>query len=212
MKITLFGGTGTIGQRILDEALRRGHEVTAVVHRNHSFNNQQGLNVVNGDIDSPADVARVSEGADVLASAFGPSVSNPAPIEPLLAATKSLIEGAKQSGVPRLITVGGAGGLEVSPGVRLIDTQHLPEAWKPIAQAHIDALDVLKGSDINWTNISPAALIQPGTRTGKYRTSENTLVTDPEGNSTISCEDYAVAFMDEIEHPKHERKRFAVGN
>ena len=104
---------------------------------------------------------------------------------------------------PRLIAVGGAGGLEAAPGLRVIDTPSFPAAWKAIAQAHIDAYDdVYSKSDTDWTFFAPPALIQPGQRTGKYRTSRDQLVIDASNNSSISAEDYAVALVDEIQCPQ----------
>jgi len=106
--------------------------------------------------------------------------------------------------------VGGAGSLEVAPGVQLVDAPNFPEAWKPVATAHRDALAALRKAPIDWTYFSPAAFIQPGTRTGKYRTGTEQLVADAKGESRISAEDYAVALVDEIEKPQFIRKRFAA--
>lgn len=141
-------------------------------------------------------------------SAYGPKKGEE---ETLVQATRSLINGVKRSGVRRLLAVGGAGGLEVAPGVKLVETPEFPDFIKPIALAHQEALEIyLEEEDLNWTNLSPAALIEPGTRTGKYRTGTDQLVTDEQGNSRISAEDYAVAMLDEAENPRFTRKRFTV--
>jgi putative NADH-flavin reductase len=126
-------------------------------------------------------------------------------------ATRTLASGLKRAGVRRFLMVGGAGSLEVAPGLQLVDTPDFPEAWKPYALAHRDALAVLKDSDLDWTNLSPAAFIQPGQRTGKFRLGKDTLVTDEKGGSRISAEDYAVALVDELEKPQYIRQRFTVG-
>ena len=107
--------------------------------------------------------------------------------------------------------VGGAGGLEVAPGQLVINQPWFPEQWKPIAQAHIDALEVLRASNINWTTLTPPGMFTPGDRTGTYRLGLENLVAKEDGTSSISMEDYAIALVDEIENPRHERKRFSVG-
>ena len=207
MNVTLYGATGQIGSRILDELLRRGHTVKAVVRDPGKIAARSRLTVVAGDVNDVAGIAAASKGADVLVSAYGPGPENP---EKLLPGTRNLIEGAKQSGVARFLFVGGAGSLEVAPGVTLIDSGHLPEQWKGIAIAHRDALEMARASGINWTCLSPAAFIEPGKRTGKFRLGADRLVADDRGESRISMEDYAMALVDEIENPQHERRRFTI--
>jgi putative NADH-flavin reductase len=107
--------------------------------------------------------------------------------------------------------VGGAGGLEVAPGVSLIDSGHLPEAYLPIATSHVNALKVLQGSNIDWTYFAPAGFFEPGERTGKFRLGKNELISNDKGESRISMEDYAIALVDEIEKPAHRRQRFSIG-
>lgn len=196
-----------IGSRILRELLKRGHDVAAVV-RNPAKAELKGVEVKQGDLMEETSVADTAQDADAAISAYSPPAQEPGK---LLDATHSLIEGLEHLGKKRLLTVGGAGGLEVAPGKLLMDTPDFPHAWKPITQAHQDALEMLKQSRLDWTTLSPAAIIEPGKRTGKYRTSENTLVTDDKNESRISAEDYAVALADELENPKHLRERFTVG-
>jgi hypothetical protein len=126
--------------------------------------------------------------------------------------TVPLLNGMKQAHVKRLIIVGGAGSLEVSPGVQLVDTPNFPPDYRDAALAHREALRIYqKEKDIEWTYLSPAAEIAPGERTGNFRTGTNQLITDAQGKSFISMEDYAVAILDELENPKHIRERFTVG-
>ena len=206
MNVALYGATGQIGSRILDELLRRGHAVKVVVRDPGKIGARSRLTVVAGDVNDIAGIAAASKEADVLVSAYGPG---PGP-ERLVSVTRDLIEGAKQSGVPRFLFVGGAGSLEVAPGVTLIDSGHLPEQWKGIAIAHRDALEIVRASDINWTCFSPAAFIAPGKRTGKFRLGADRLLADDRGESRISIEDYAMALVDEIENPQYERRRFTI--
>ncbi|MBI2688053.1 MAG: NAD(P)-dependent oxidoreductase [Acidobacteria bacterium] len=205
MKVTLFGGSGMIGSRILQELISRGHSVTAVVRNPSKIT---GAAALAGDVLDPARVAAASTGADAVISAYAPPADDPAKLS---AAARTLGDALPRAGVKRLLLVGGAGGLEVAPGVRLVDTPEFPTPYKPYALAHIDAVDQLKGTDLDWTVLSPAAIIEPGERTGKFRLGTNQLVTDAKGDSRISAEDYAIALVDELEKPQHIRQRFTVG-
>lgn len=207
MNIVLFGATGMIGSRILKELVSRGHKVTAVVRDVSRVPSVPGVEAVQGDVLNPAAVAEAAKGSDAVISAYSPGPNAAAIVD----ATKSLIVGLKQAGVKRLIEVGGAGTLFVAPNVRLVDAPNFPPEWKGIALAHGDALEVLRGSDLDWTYLSPAAFIQPGERTGKFRLGKDTLVADEKGTSRISAEDYAVALVDELENPQYIRQRFTVG-
>ncbi|HYO54585.1 NAD(P)-dependent oxidoreductase [Archangium sp.] len=209
MKIALYGATGTIGRRIAQEALSRGHQVTAIARNPTDFGvKHDNLKVVTGDATDPARVAQVVAGHDAVVSAIGPKQGEAT--EVLAGIARSLVTGTQRAGVRRLVVVGGAGGLEVAPGVRVVDTPSFPAALKSIAMAHIAAYDVFRQAELDWTFFAPPALIQPGTRTGKYRTGTDQLVTDAKGNSTISAEDYAVALVDELEKPKFQRRRFTA--
>jgi hypothetical protein len=121
-----------------------------------------------------------------------------------------LVAGLTKAGVRRLIVVGGAASLEVAPGVQLVDTPEFPAAWMAIAIAHRDTLPVLKLADLDWSYFSPAALIEPGIRTGKFRLGGTRLVANDRGESKISVEDYAVALVDELEKPRHLRQQFTA--
>ncbi len=204
MKIVLFGASGMIGQRILQEALTRGHQVTGIARNPANIKvTHKALKTAKGDATDKASVAALVPGHDVVISAIGPK-QDEAP-DMLIKAAHALIDGLKQAGVKRLIVVGGAGSLEISPGVLLLDS--LPEAWRPVARAARDALGIYRTADLDWTYISPAGFIEPGQRTGKYRTGKDRLLTDAKGESRISAEDYAVGLMDEVEKPRALRQR-----
>ncbi len=207
MNAVLYGATGMIGSRILNELISRGHQVTAVVRDPSQVPAHPGVSAVKGDIFDPLDVTAKVCGTDAVISAYGPGQG---PVENLLLATRSLIAGLTQADVKRLIFIGGAGSLHVAPGVDLIDSGHLPEEYKAIAIAHRDALNMLRESDLAWTYFSPAAFIQPGERTGNFRLGADSLVADAQGNSRISAEDYAVALVDELEHPKRIRQQMTA--
>lgn len=213
VNIAVFGATGTIGSRIVAESLQRGHAVTAVVRDPSKLvNPDPRLKVTVGDVLDPASITAAGVGQDVVVSAVGGG-DGPGHLATIEPAAQALVEGLRPLGAeaPRLVTVGGAGSLRTPDGNRVWDTPNLPENLLQIMHAHGNALDFYRTvTDLDWTNISPAALIQPGNRTGTYRTAEEDLITDENGKSAISVEDYAVALLDEIENPRHRRQRFTV--
>ncbi|MBU9468366.1 NAD(P)H-binding protein [Burkholderia multivorans] len=195
LNIALFGATGMIGSRIAAEAARRGHRVTALSRRPGAAGD--GIAAQAADLFDPASVAAALPGHDVVASAYGPKQDDAANV---VAAVKALVEGARRAGLKRVVVVGGAGSLEVAPGKQLVDAEGFPAEYKAVALAHRDALDYLKTvDDLDWTFFAPAALIAPGERTGTFRTGTGKLIVDANGDSRISAEDYAVAFVDALE-------------
>jgi uncharacterized protein len=206
MKVVLYGATGKSGRRILGELIARGHSVTAVAR--NPVDLQAGVKIQRDDLSSMDKIAATIAGADAVVSAYAPPVDD---TDQLIGVTKRQIEAVKKAGKLRLIVVGGAGSLEVAPGVSLLKSGHLPEAWISIATSHEKALKLLEASDINWTYFSPAAYFEPGERTGKFRLGKRNLVADDKGNSRISLEDYAIALVDELEKPAHERQQFTIG-
>jgi uncharacterized protein len=211
MKLVLFGATGHVGHAILDEALARGHEVTAIVRdASRLTEHQDKLHVVVGDIANPASWLPAAKGADAVIASL--SARRNGNNDTLTDAAKTLLDTLPNAGVKRLVWVGGAGSLEVAPGVRVIDDPHFPDAWKPEAQAQARALDIFRASkaDIDWTYISPAALLEDGARTGTYRVGGDQLLTDASGHSRISVPDYAVALLDRIDDNDKLRQRITV--
>ena len=202
MKVALIGASGNVGSRILAELLVRRHEVTGIVRHPEKLRPHVGLTVKRGDVNDESKLAQILAGhAAVISSVKFQS------IEP-----RSLIEAVKKAGVKRLLVVGGAGSLEVSPGVQLVDTPDFPEAYKPEALAGRDFLNVLRREwDLDWTFLSPSALFVPGERTGKFRLGTDRLLVGSGGESKISMEDYAIALVDELETPRHPRQRFTLG-
>ena len=180
MKIAVFGAGGRIGSRIVDEALNRGHDVTAVVRHPENYTKiHTHLKVAKGDLFNSQDVETGAFDQDAVVSAYSPAAGIPPSTITELAVP--LINGLKQAHVKRLIIVGGAGSLEVAPGLQLVDTPDFP------------------------------AVIEPGERTGKFRTGTNQLLSDANGKSFITMEDYAVAVIDEIESPLHIREIMTAG-
>jgi putative NADH-flavin reductase len=206
MNVVLYGATGNSGQRILKELTNRGHQVTAVARDTSKI--PSTIKAVKDDLSSIETIASIIAGADVVVSAYAPPQEN---TDALLGVTERQIAAVKKAGTARLIVVGGAGLLEVAPGVTLIASGYLPEAYLPIAKSHEKALGILKASDINWTYFSPAGYFEAAERTGKFRLGTTNLIADEQGDSRISFEDYAVALVDEIETPAHERGQLSIG-
>lgn len=204
LKIALFGATGMIGSRIAAQALSRGHEVTAFARRPRLIDGLPGLTVLAGDVfDTAANAAQI-DGFDAIASAYSPPREEPSKV---IEATRALVALSRTAGVKRLVAVGGAGSLEVAPGKQLVDTEGFPDAYKAVALAHREALSFYRTvTDVDWTFFAPAALIAPGSTTGVFRTGVDTLIADANGDSKISAEDYAMAFVDEIEAGRFVRR------
>ena len=205
LRIALFGATGMIGSRIAAEAARRGHQVTALARNPARVpTDVANLHAAKADLLDAASVGAAVRGHDVVASAYAPPHGD---VATLAKATHALVEGTRAAGLKRLVAVGGAGSLEVAPGKQLVDTDGFPDAYKAVALAHRDAFNYYRSvADLDWTFFAPAALIAPGERTGKFRTGANTLLVDAEGNSRISAEDYAIAFVDELEQGRFIRQ------
>ena len=207
MNVVLLGASGMIGSRVLEELVSRGHSVIAAARNPEKIAQGAGITVVNADADDPESVAAAADGADAAVCAIAPPPGNPFAIAGIVT---SVMDGLGRAGVKRLIVVGGAGSLEVAPGIQLVDTAEFPAQWLDIARAHREVLPLLKASRFEWSYFSPAALIQPGERTGKFRLGGKELVTDAKGESRISAEDYAVALVDELEHPRRGRQQFTI--
>ena len=213
MKIVLFGATGNVGRRIAAEALERGHEVVGVVRDPaRSRTPDSRVRLVRGDAMDAASVVEVTRGADAVVNAISPRPGTTGVAPSLSDSARALIAGLGVSGVKRLLVVGGAGSLEVAPGVALMDTPGFPEAYLAEAVEGRDALEVYRAEahDLDWTFLSPAAEIGPGERTGRYRTTVDRFLADEQGRSFVSFEDYAVAVLDELEQPRHVKQRFGV--
>jgi hypothetical protein len=203
MKIAIIAATGKIGRHIAQQALRNGHQVTAIVRSDRELPPElQGAKISVAALETEA-LAQVLRGHDAVISAYGPT---PDATATLAETTRTLIAAVRSAGLRRLVAVGGAGSLEVAPGVQLVDVPEFPAAYKPVALAHREALEVYRTTkDLDWTFFSPAAEIGPGETRGHYRTGEGKLLVDGEGRSRIAYGDYAAAVIAEVEHPRYIR-------
>jgi putative NADH-flavin reductase len=206
VKVAVIGATGKSGSSIVKELLNRGHSVVAIVRDASKAPQHADVTVrVSSDVETDNLVPLIKD-ADVVVHAYAPPVSEP---NRIIGFTDRLVQAVHQSN-QRLVMVGGAGGLKVAGGI-LRDASFFPKEYIPIAQAHIDALEVLRKSNVNWTTLSPPAYFFVGERKGTYRKATEDLVSDANGNSSISYDDYAIALVDEIEKPVHVRQRFTCG-
>lgn len=202
MKIAIAGASGRAGSCITAELARRGHSVTGIARNPDRVAKLPNVTAVAGDANDRAGLARLWAGHDAAVSSIHFSASD----------ADTLIGAARDSGVSRYLVVGGAGSLEVAPGVRLVTTPNFPPQYKAEAEKGAAFLDRLRREkELNWTFLSPSALFDFGNRTGKFRLGGDQLLVDSAGKSSISFEDFAVAMADEIERPAHLRARFTVG-
>ena len=202
MKIAIIGITGNVGTRLAAELLRRGHQVTGIARNPRGMASQAGLLLKEGDIKNESALAILLAGHDVVVHSVKFETTD----------VHRVIGATKKARLKRLLVVGGAGSLEVAPGVQLVDTPEFPPVYKAEALAGRDFLTVLRGEkELEWTYVSPSAFFSPGERTGKFRIGQDQLLVSGSGESKISMEDFAIAFADEIEQPEHLRQRFTVG-
>ncbi|MES2152254.1 MAG: NAD(P)-dependent oxidoreductase [Pseudomonadota bacterium] len=211
MNIALIGASGFIGTALLNEALARGHTVTALVAHPEKLAGGAGLRVQASDVQDLAALIPQLRGYDAVLSAFSGHAQGDVQAY-YLAGVGNIISAARQARVPRLLVVGGAGSLEVAPGVQALDTPGFPAAYKASAEGARQALALLRAEPaLDWTMLSPSAQIAPGQRSGQFRLGSEQMLFDADGKSAISVEDYALAMIDELERPAHRRQRFTVG-
>lgn len=207
MKITVIGATGMVGSRVTDEAVRRGHAVTAVSRRPAAPGSfPQGVDPVAADVSDPAPLRPLFEAADAVVLTIRPAPGAEATLAP---ATAGVLDVAAATGT-RLLVVGGAGPLR-SPGRPDVlvsdDPAYVPAEFRDIAMASTHQLRACEGrTGAEWTYLSPPALLEPGERTGTYRRGTDTLLIGPDGRSRISAEDLAVSVLDELETPSGLRR------
>lgn len=202
LKVALIGASGAAGSRILKELSNRGHLVTGIARSPEKIVSLRGVTAVKADVFDKDALTGALRGHDVVVSAVHFTASD----------AQTLVDAVRAAGVKRYIVVGGAGSLEIAPGKRLVDQPDFPAAYKAEATKGAEFLDLLRASvsDLDWSFLSPSAMFVPGERTGTFRLGHDQLLANEQGSS-ISFEDYAIALVDEIEHPRHVRQRFTVG-
>ncbi|PJR03423.1 NAD(P)-dependent oxidoreductase [Avrilella dinanensis] len=213
MKVAIIGATGFVGSKLVNEALNRGLEVTAIARKTENIS-AENVNKVSVDVNNVNQLSEVLKNQDVVISAFNAGWTNPNLYDDFLSGAKSIQQAAKQAGVQRMIVVGGAGSLYANENQQLVDSPDFPAEIKPGATAARDYLNALKEeTTLDWAFFSPAIEMHPGItegRTGKYRLGKDYPVFDENNISKLSPEDVAVVLLDEVQEPKHHQERFTA--
>ena len=211
MKVAIIGATGFVGRRVLDEALARGLQVTAIARQQKDLPENANLRIALGDVADTEWLAKQLAGQDAVISAYNPGWAEDNLYEKTSRGAQQILDAVKKAGVKRLLVVGGAGSLEVAPGVELVDTPEFPENIRPGAQVVRDLRNKLRNeTSLDWTYLSPAALLEPGKRTGQFRLGTTKLLMNGQAPAGISVEDLSVAIIDEIEKPQFIKAQFTA--
>ncbi len=211
MKLAIIGATGFVGSAVLQEALQQGHDVTAIVRHPEKLAAHPSLTAKAVSVFDEAALADVLRGHDAVISAYNPGWTNPDIQSQMIEGSAHIVNATKQAKVPSLLVVGGAGSLEVTPGVQLVDTPQFPAEWKEGALGAREVLNQLKNEkELNWRFISPAVFLEPGKRTGQFRYGDDAVLFNDDQPARISVEDLAVAIVEEIAAPRYNQRRFTV--
>lgn len=209
-KIAIIGASGYVGTALLNEAVKRGHQVTALVRHPEKVTNSTQVQAVKADVLDTDGLAKLLAGHDLVISAYNPGWQEADIRNIHIKASRSISEAVKKAGIKRLIVVGGAGSLEIN-GAQLVDSPDFPAEYKEGALGARQALNDLKTETaLDWTFVSPAILLVPGEATGTFRLGKDSPVFDDKGESKITVGDLAVALLDEAEQGKHIRQRFTA--
>lgn len=219
MKIALLGATGFVGAPILSEALLYPElAITAIARDTGKLPASDAITPVSCDIRDVAALAHALRGHDAVIHAFHPGRSI-APDGDIYGETvkghEAIIGAVKAAGVERLLCVGGAASLRTDEGKEFIDSSRWNPEFDPYKPAILGTRALyylLKDeTDLDWVFLAPSEWLRPGSRTGEFRYGHNDLLVDAQGRSAISLEDYAMAMIEELRHPRHHRERFTIG-
>ena len=211
MKIALIGASGFVGSAILDEAVSRGHHVTAIVRDTSKVAPHPQITTVAVDAQDPQALADVLRGHDRVISAYNPGWTAPDIYDQYLKGASAIVEAAKAAH-SWLLVVGGAGSLEIAPGVQLVDTPDFPAEWKQGALAARDGLTALRReAALDWRFVSPPVFLEPGEKRGGYRLGGDQVLFSGDKPAGITVGDLANAVLNEAEQPAHLRQRFTLG-
>lgn len=202
MNLALIGATGFVGTALRTEALERGHRVTAIARNAAALDAHANLRPAAIDLTNGAVLIDALRGADAVIVAVRYHGTDVA----------AVYDAVRAAGVPRVLFMGGAGSLKTAGGADLVDTPTFPALFKDEATAARAFLRGLRADDaIEWSYLSPSAMLLPGARSGSFRLGRDDLLVDADGGSSITVGDLAAAALDEIETPAHARRRFTAG-
>ena len=214
MKVAVIGATGFVGQNLVEELNSRGHQVLAIAQDVSVLQKKENVIPINIDVNDTISLTSALKGNDIVISAFNAGWTNPNLYNDFLIGSKNIQQSVKEANVQRLIIIGGAGSLFITPSIQVVDTPDFPKEYHAGASAARDFLNIIKEEkELDWTFFSPALEMHPGItngRTGNYRLGLDNPVFDSEGRSSLSVEDVAVVVVDEIENPKHHQVRFTA--
>lgn len=214
MKVALIGATGFVGSQVLKELVDRQHTVKAFARDTAQVPSLDRVEAIALDVNDTTALAAQLQGMDVVISAFNAGWTNPNIYDDFIKGSTSIEHAVEKSAVQRLIVIGGAGSLQATDIIQIVDTPDFPDVIKPGAVAARDYLNLLKvNKTLDWTFFSPAPEMHQGTsgvRKGTYRLGTDYPVVDEDGRSVISVEDVAVAIVDEVENAKHIKQRFTA--
>jgi putative NADH-flavin reductase len=214
MNIAIVGATGFVGSKLLHEAANRGHQVTAITRSPQKVPSGPNIQPAATDVSDLNALVGYFKGKDAVIHSYSPAkdLGVTEKIEQQRQATETILTALKAADVKRLLAVGGAGSLYVAPGVRNMDQPDFPKEYEGGVKATLLIKEILlKEPELDWTYLSPSHMLVPGERTGRFRLGLDDMLVGPDGQSRISVEDYAVAMIDELEQPRHTRRRFTVG-
>jgi hypothetical protein len=214
MKVAVVGATGNLGNKIMVEALLRGHDVTGVARTaSAQLAPMPKLKLKDADVSDVKMLGEALKGHDAIIHAVSPGPTAPDVFNSFVALHKAVIAAIKASGVTRVLAVGGAASLKLADGTVFLDSDQWPAQFnKDAVKGTRELMYLLKDEpQLDWVFLSPSVFLEPGKRTGKYRTGKDHILFDANGRSHISREDFAVAMIDELERPAHHRERFTVG-
>lgn len=213
MKVAVIGATGFVGQNVVAELANRGHEVIAISRHAQASDDTKAIVTKSADVNDRTALKEAIKGTDVVVSAFNAGWTNPNLYNDFITGAKNIEQAVKDSGVNRLVVIGGAGSLQID-GQQLVDGPDFPEAYKAGATAARDYLNLIKEEkELNWSFFSPAIEMHPGIttgRTGNFRLGETSPVFNDEGRSTLSVQDLAVVIADEVENNQHSQQHFTA--
>jgi hypothetical protein len=219
LNIVVYGASGEVGSHVVQEALNRGHRVTAVSRSPEQIEmRHDNLSVVKGDLLDKASVTEIVTGQDVVVlsvrGVIGDSGSPTSALQFIAAERLVDVLSRLEKRAPRLIHVGGSGSLEVEPGV--LYAAKLPKILVP-KNLEVEILGQIlalefyrKVDDVNWTYITPPKNFTNARRTGVFRISGSRALQDDRGRTRVSRADFAVALIDEAEQVEHVRQQISV--
>ena len=209
-KIAIIGASGYVGTALLNEAVKRGHQLSALVRHPEKITANANVTAVKADVLDTDGLAALLKDHDLVISAYNPGWQEADIRNIHIKGSKSITEAVKKAGIKRLIAVGGAGSLEIN-GAQLVDSPEFPAEYKEGALGARQALNDLKTeNELDWSFVSPAILLVPGEATGTFRLGTDSPIFDDNGESKITVSDLAVAILDEAEQGKHIRQRFTA--